>query len=322
MNHYTITLHIETLEKVLYLKTPILSLIIMIIVKFYSSFSSSENVKDVYSRILKLVDIPQYGKDIIYTDGTNYTHAILIGTPMPQLHIPKCNVLGLAFEPPYFLGLTSEFISYAQQYIGKYYIGEKGHLPDPFVEHHGFMWYCPFPRELQCKTKTMSIIFSNKKQVFGHQYRHQLVHAILQTKWNIDIYGKGCTELMYNDSRIKGEFSDEEPYDGYQFSISIENFSLSDYISEKVINPLMYECTPLYYGARNIEKYFPNYTISLLGNLVTDLNIIKAVIDNPNQYKTSIKRYDVLYKTSLLHHILNDATLFSKKSLPETNISV
>jgi hypothetical protein len=274
---------------------------IMIVVKFFSSFCSSENAMSVYSRILDIIDIPQYNTEIRYTTGEDYTHAVLLGVPMPALSIPKENVLGLAFEPPYFLGLTQQFIAYAQNYIGRYYIGEKGSLPDPFIEHHGFMWYCPFPNTIKPKDKLMSIIFSNKKQVFGHQYRHQLVAAILQSGLPIDIYGNGCNLLGCADNRIKGTFRDEEPYDGYRFSIAIENFSLPDYISEKLINPLMYECTPLYYGATNASKYFP--FIPLIGNLVTDLHIIMEVINNPEKYEKKVDRMDILYRTSLLHHL-------------------
>ncbi len=278
----------------------------MIIVKFFSSFCSSEECLERHRRVLQFIAVPQYGTDIVFTVEDNYTHAVLLNTAMPKLSVPKQNVLGLAFEPPYYLGLTPKFIEYAKEHIGQYYIGSSKGLPLPFVEHHGFMWHIPCPRVIADKTKLMSIIFSNKTQVPGHQYRHQLVRAILQLNLPIDVYGRGCTSLGSTDSRIKGSFDNEDaPYEGYQFSIAIENFSLPEYFSEKLINCIIHECTPLYYGAQNIEKYLPNSSIPLVGNLVTDLSIIRAVLKDPSKYKKTNKQCDILSKINIIDELCN-----------------
>jgi hypothetical protein len=223
---------------------------------------------------------------------------------MPRLNIPKQNVLGLACEPPIYLRLSQEFLTYASQYIGRYYIGEKGQLPDPFIEHHGFMWYCPVPLVIAVKTSNiMSIIFSQKNHLYGHQYRHSMVDAILKTNYPIDIYGRGCVELNKPDNRIMGCFSESEPYNTYQFSIVIENCRLPDLFTEKLINSLIYECTPVYYGSTNIEKYLPGCTIHLTGNIGPDLDIISSILKTPEVFRKTIDRYDINRKISLLHHL-------------------
>lgn len=51
--------------------------------------------------------------------------------------------------------LNNQFVLYAQKYINKYFIGEKGNAP-------------------------------------GHIYRHTLVKHILKSNLPIDIYGCGC----------------------------------------------------------------------------------------------------------------------------------
>jgi hypothetical protein len=40
-----------------------------------------------------------YNKEIALTNDDNYTHAIIINTCMPELNIPKENVIGFAHEP-------------------------------------------------------------------------------------------------------------------------------------------------------------------------------------------------------------------------------
>jgi hypothetical protein len=232
---------------------------------------------------------------------------------MPVLkNIPKENVIGLAYEPPIFLGLSLEFVEYAQKYISKYYMGNKYDLPEPFEEGYAYMSFTLPPSYLPPKNNnTMSIMVSKKGTAPGHKYRHLLVQRILSTNLPIDIYGNGCDyykEFIANnsenlnqsdsifsflprhriDKRIKGEFVDIEPYSTYDFHICVENFKTSHYFSEKIINPLLCSTTPIYWGCENIESYFPGNTIILSGSVDTDMEIIKNVLLNPSKYKKQI----------------------------------
>jgi hypothetical protein len=269
-----------------------------------------------------------YGKDneIYITNDDDYTHAIILNTGMPKLFIPKENVLGLACEPPHFLGLTQDFINYAEKYIGKYFIGLKGNLPAPFIEHYSYMWHCTPLTYIPVKTQKMSIIFSNKTQAPGHKYRHILINEILKTKLPIDIYGRGCTGYSMNDSRIKGPFTDDKiAYDSYKYHIAIENFETNDYISEKLTNALLYGCIPIYYGAKNCDKYFNNcknetdsvsepfdksavdIILKLTGNVSEDMQLLKRICEMPDTNDNKcIERMDVnkvKKQISLLHNI-------------------
>jgi hypothetical protein len=134
-------------------------------VRFFSDFTDSIEIKSVYERMCETHLINEYGKDkkIYITVDNDYTHVIILNTAMPTIkNIPKQNVIGLAFEPPYFLRLTQKFIDYAQKYINKYFIGDKGNLPLPFTEGFGYMWHIPPLDILPIKNKCMSIMVSQK----------------------------------------------------------------------------------------------------------------------------------------------------------------
>lgn len=253
------------------------------IIKIFCSFTSSRNCKEVYESINNVSDIDFYGKNkkIYITEGEDYTHAIIINTPMPNLKIPKENVIGLAFEPVKFLGLSTIFIEYAKKNIGKYYIGDKNNLPEPFIEHFGYMWYSRPSKEITYKPNLMSIILSNKRSAPGHKYRHELVKKIIELGLPIDIYGRGSNNYSYD--RVKGSFIDAEPYENYYFSICIENYECNHYFSEKIINPILYNCTPIYIGCKNIDNYLDN-VIKMSGDIEKDILLIKDVIINPNNY--------------------------------------
>lgn len=254
----------------------------MIKIKIFSSFAPSKKCKEIFERINYANLIHFYGKDKKYyfTDKDDFTHAIIINTATPELKISKECVVGLAFEPIYFLGLTQEFIEYAKNHIGRYFIGDKLNLPYPFIEHFGYMWYSRPPREIIFKNKLMSIIVSEKQFAPGHIYRHQLVQKIIELNLPIDIYGRGSKQYKY---RVMGEFKDDEPYETYSFSICIENTICNHYFSEKVITPLMYNCMPIYLGCRNLDKYIENVII-LGGDIQKDIQIIMKIIENPYMY--------------------------------------
>jgi hypothetical protein len=123
----------------------------MIRVKIFCTFASSENCKKTYERINCAGGMQFYGEDkkIHITVNDDYTHAIIINTAMPPLKIPNQNVIGLAFEPVQFLGMTPEFVNYAIKHIGKYLIGDVvSGMPALFVPHFGYLWYSPPPPPL------------------------------------------------------------------------------------------------------------------------------------------------------------------------------
>tara|TARA_B100000886_G_scaffold334007_1_gene288899 strand:- start:952 stop:1809 length:858 start_codon:yes stop_codon:yes gene_type:complete len=273
-------------------------------IRFFSSFGDATKIGPTLERLCETEYMSNYGKNIQITNGDDYTHVFILNTAMPKLKegFPKSNVVGLAFEPIYFLGLTPEFVKYAEENIGRYFIGDKKNLPDVFVEHFGYMWYCTPCRSIPEKTKPMSIMISEKGKTFGHLYRHELVKEILKTDLPIDIYGRGCGFYKFYDPRIKGQFEELEPYTDYEFHICIENIETHSYFSEKIMNPLLNGTTPIYLGCKTIESYFGNI-ITLSKNVENDMNLIKNIIKNPSEYKKDINLEKVKDKIYLYRNL-------------------
>jgi hypothetical protein len=203
------------------------------------------------------------------------------------------------------------FIEYAQRNIGTYYIGDKDSLPEPFQEGQLFLTHnrpASIPRQPIPKTKFCSIILSGKKFMPGHAYRHRLVEEILKTNLPIDIYGHGSTAYG-QDPRIQGPFAQTyeavhgiTPYQDYKFSICIENSVSSHYFSEKIINPMMYETVPIYYGCRNISQYF-GPIIQLTGKQGVDIKLLNEIYENQDMYYTEPNVKKVLNKVNLFDQL-------------------
>jgi len=263
----------------------------MIKIRFFSSFGTSEGCIEAYTRVSQLKNDPLFNKAYCFVTNNDYTHAIILNTAMPvNLNIPKENVIGLAFEPLQFLNLSHQFIDYAKKHIGTYFIGEKPDtLPDLFKEHYGYMWHMTPLETKPIKKNIISIMVSDKAYAEGHKYRHLLVGEILKSKLPVDIYGRGCRQYSYlNDPRLKGEFTETEPYLSYVYHIAIENYETPHYFSEKITNTLLCETVPVYLGCKNIDSYFPKQVIHLSGDIKNDMELLESICSQPEYYKKQI----------------------------------
>ena len=285
----------------------------MYVLKFYCSYSSGDIFKEIYERLCETQNLDYYGegKKVHITNGDDYTHIIIINTAMPEIpnNIPKENVIGLAFEPFPYLGLSATFIEYATKYIGKYYIGDKKNLPECFKEHYAYMPHITPLKIIPNKTKTMSLIFSNKSDLNGHKYRHTLVKRILDENLPVDIYGRGCRLYenynMKSHPQLKGTFNKLEPYENYKYHIAIENIQSNHYFSEKITNTLLCETIPIYLGCKNINSYFPEQVIHLTGDVDKDILMISSILENPENHTKVIDVFKIKQTIGLIQNIDN-----------------
>lgn len=277
----------------------------MKIIKFFSNFVESEITMNSYINLYNLNEDPDFNVKYKFTKDDDYTHAIILNTYQPNLHICKENVIGLAYEPPYFLNINQNFINYANKNIGKYFIGSKLNLPEPFISHYSPMVHNNFLTEKPIKNKLISLMVSDKNNAPGHKYRHKLVQAILKTKLPIDICGRGCRYYSkLNDERIKGEFEDNNPYLNYKFHIAVENFVTENYFSEKINNALLHYCTPVYHGATLIDNYFDNI-IKLTGDINNDMQILSDICNEPDKFY-KIPDIDKIKEKITIKNVINE----------------
>jgi hypothetical protein len=267
----------------------------MIKIRFFSPFCSEELCIESYTNSSKLYKDPLFNTAYCFVTNDDYTHAVIINNAMPELKIPKENVVGLAFEPIIYIDLSPTFIEYAKKHIGTYFVGEKpNYLPDLFKEHHGYMWHITPLIHPPVKKNIISLMIGDLLLSNGHKYRHVLCRNILKSDLPIDIYGRGCKFYSkLNDSRIKGEFKNTEPYLKYVYHIAIENHITPHYFSEKIVNPLLCETVPVYLGCKSIETYFPNQVLHLSGDINKDMELLGNICLKPEHYKKRINVDDV-----------------------------
>ena len=94
------------------------------------------------------------------------------------------------------------------------------------------------------KSKSMSMIYSDKKFMPGHKLRHEIAESHIDS---LDLYGRGSSNPI---DRKEDALSD------YRYSIAIENCSQENYFTEKLLDCFSVGTIPVYFGCPNIEDYF------------------------------------------------------------------
>ena len=88
------------------------------------------------------------------------------------------------------------------------------------------------------------MVSSGKKSCRLHQFRYKLSKKLSKKKWPTDIFG---LEEWVQISRT---------LEDYMFSIVIENNSIDNYFTEKLLNCFAVGTVPIYLGCRNIGEFF------------------------------------------------------------------
>lgn len=98
------------------------------------------------------------------------------------------------------------------------------------------------------KTKDLSTVCSSKRQGHTlHRARYDFTQALKRRLPFMDIYGHGVRPL---DDKA-------DALDPYRYHLAIENHVAPHHWTEKLADPFIGACMPIYYGCPNAEDYFP-----------------------------------------------------------------
>lgn len=123
------------------------------------------------------------------------------------------------------------------------------------------------------KTTNISLIASQQNTQTGHRLRHEIVEKLRLMELDVDIIGRGYKPFEHK----------AEGLSPYRFSIVIENARNEAYFTEKIVDSLLCETIPIYWGAPNIADFFDGESII---ECETPEDIIQATIGaNKNQYE-------------------------------------
>lgn len=120
------------------------------------------------------------------------------------------------------------------------------------------------------KTKLISMLSSDKELCELHKERKRIARKY---KDKIDVYG----------TIDGGNYCDPiDTLEPYMYSVVIENYIDDIWFTEKICNCFATKTIPIYYGARDIGKYFNRYGIIKCNSLQELEDVIDGIIEKPD----------------------------------------
>ncbi len=165
--------------------------------------------------------------------------------------------------------------------------------------------------EAPLKTKSISVISSNKTFVPGQKKRLEFVQKLKHHfGGKIDIYGRGVLD-----------FEDKwEVVSPYKYSIAIENDFCDDWVTEKFFDCLYSETFTFYYGCPNLEKYVDSRSFQRIdiNNFEESITTIERIInDSTHFYKIKDVLREAKYKSLNQDNFFPWAVSFLNKMNPQ-----
>jgi hypothetical protein len=133
------------------------------------------------------------------------------------------------------------------------------------------------------KTKLCSVVCSDQTVTKGHRERLAFVNHLKRAFGDqIDYYGRGSRPMPDKDEALAS----------YQFHIALENSRYPNYWTEKLADPLLRGCYPIYSGCPNVLDYFPAQSLTLIDTSRPEESI--AIIRNTLQMVFTPKISDAM----------------------------
>ena len=171
-------------------------------------------------------------------------------------------------------------------------------------------WQMKLPETIESDKKCDRIIsiLSRKNCDEGHQKRIEFVKYIennLDDLSKLHIYGM---ENYHNLKSYVGKTDNKIEYSNYKYCFSCENNNEKNYATEKIWEPILFECLCFYWGCPNLDDYIDSsaFVRLPLDNFEESISIIKKAIEED----WWSKRIDVIRKEK--EKILNKLGFFPR----------
>jgi len=226
-----------------------------LIVKVSAGFAAGDELFEWIKKYAQSYDDDfAFWEDIAFTvaDIPEADGALVFNTPSAKISLQcsKEKVIAFMMEPgvyhehPWMYKRLDQYSKvYSPIVESANTIRSHGYLGWYFAHNYPFLQKLPVP----VKTKQVSCIASDLKQLKGHRARTGFIELLGRQIPEIDLFGKGRCFLP---DKMDGLLP-------YRYSIAIENTSGPYYFTEKINDCFLAYTVPLYYGCSNIGDFFP-----------------------------------------------------------------
>lgn len=284
-------------------------------------------------------DIYRHINDVWNIDGTHnlthsddYTHLIVWNNYEPSLiRVPKERVYGIVTEPKWSYFYNPKL----PEYCNKVFHHQADKWEYPNVVQHVLMglhhcWDKRFKGEIMFaeqntkrlieqphpKDRLLSIIINNHHGSFQEDFsdslyrkREALVEKLLMSDLEFDMFG---IDWDTKDPRFKGfVINKKDGLSRYKYTLSLENSSSDGYVTEKFIDAILCNTTPIYNGHPTVFNHYGDKCCEYLHYDGNEIEQIRKIIANKENktYDLALARNRYFYEFNPLEVVEKYAKL-------------
>jgi hypothetical protein len=147
------------------------------------------------------------------------------------------------------------------------------------------------------KTKLCSCITSTANSIPGHEVRLRFLDRLRrELSDRIDFFGRGVQPIPDKEVGLAP----------YRYHVALENSAVPHYWTEKLADPFLRNCFPIYYGAPNIGEYFDTASLAVIDINEPDVAIarIARILDTDADVEAAsaiaAAKHQVMWEHNLL----------------------
>ena len=118
-------------------------------------------------------------------------------------------------------------------------------IPNGVFFPYGTTWVPEWEGLDRNKSRGISLIASAKRDTEGHRLRHRMVERCRAAGLDVDVLGRGYQPFAQKAEGLAP----------YRFSVVIENMREENYFSEKLMDSVLCDTVPIYWGCPNLERF-------------------------------------------------------------------
>jgi hypothetical protein len=186
-------------------------------------------------------------------------------TPELTTHVPRARRILITGEPESFHRYQAAYLAQfghvvttqrcihhtgvIHSQVGmNWFVGVRFDFDGPQGSYVPVLGFSELATDPPLKTKLCSVVSSTKAVTAGHRQRLEFVLRLQKELGDlIDFYGRGFRDVADKDEALAS----------YRYHIALENSSHPDYWTEKLADPYLRQCFPIYAGCPNLQDYFP-----------------------------------------------------------------
>ena len=250
-------------------------------VKLLTNWTSPENIREIWNKMSQ-GNYTWNNIRIVLDDDPDYF--VILTSPPAGFDPDPAKTIIFRMEP--FMEKNEIWGKWGSPDADKYFKVCYHKTEYNNLEWHLSKTYTQLKTEVITKNENnnniMSTVLSSRYQDTGHIKRIDFVKYLEKKKMQVDVFGFDNKWGHVNYKGSLPSLSKDDAMFPYKYVFNVENNSVKNYFTEKLVDGILAECLVFYSGCYNVKDFIDEraFVYLELSNFEADYNTIKNSIEN------------------------------------------